>query len=506
MPAPVYQNIGTSTPGTNLVITTGVHSVSVGNTLFIELQVFWAGGTPALVTAATTIGGAGDVWSVAGPTQNTTGGYFQYLQCQPGTAGARTVTVTIANTNNFGSQAIISEFAGLWTLDTGATGGGVVGSNDSGTTSATWTTPSLTPSAAGDIILAQAQGEAGGETVSSGPTNGFTDFTITAINPMAYLTGAGSGAITTAWTMSAADTWSASAAAYKSTATAGTAAETTTYTGVGVGAVQVAATASTMATFTGVAAGAIKVAGTAATTATYTSTAAGAIAGTASETTTYTGAAVGVVKAPATASETASFTGAAVGSFATGGQTANFVGTANGTIAGTASETTTFTSAATGQVGAPGTAAETTTYTGSAVGVVSIIPGTGTLTTTYTGTATAAISVPATASLTATFTGVAAGASSSSATGTGALTTTYTAVATAAVQAAASGSETATLTATAVGSVNGSGATTTRPTFSDWRTTSSTAFHLHRETINERIRAALAVCVSGQNPDGTTVT
>jgi uncharacterized repeat protein (TIGR02543 family) len=178
-----------------LTVTSPQNVASSANVLLMLVQVFGPGSTGVGTISDTKTG----TWSALGET--TVSGDTQFLlwQCTNPQAGVEhAVTWTPSTPDEWGSLAVMAEWeGGPFTLDKMSS---VL--TPKGTSGAT---PSVTPSSAGELILASAADENGTSAWSS-PTNGFTSLTTPdSANVMAYLVDSATSPLSTSWSVSPSD-------------------------------------------------------------------------------------------------------------------------------------------------------------------------------------------------------------------------------------------------------------------------------------------------------------
>jgi hypothetical protein len=181
---------------TGAITVTSAQSVtSSANVLLAMVQVFGPNSTGVGTISDPKTG----TWTVLG--QTTVSGNVQFIlwQCTNPQAGvAHAVTWTPSAADSWGALVVMGEWAGgPFTLDKMSS---VLTSK-----ATTGATPSVTPSAAGDLILASAADENGTSAWTS-PTSGFTALTTPdSANVMAYLLDSATSAISTTWKVSPSD-------------------------------------------------------------------------------------------------------------------------------------------------------------------------------------------------------------------------------------------------------------------------------------------------------------
>jgi hypothetical protein len=178
-----------------ITVTSPLNVTSSANVLLVMVQVF----TPNSVLAGSISDTKTGTWTALG--QTTVSGDVQFIlwQCTNPQAGvAHAVTWTPSAADTWGSLVVMAEWAGgPFTLDQMSS---VLTSSG-----ATGTTPSVTPSTTGELILASAADQNGTSAWIS-PTNSFTSLTTPdSANVMAYLLDSTTSAISTTWSVSPSD-------------------------------------------------------------------------------------------------------------------------------------------------------------------------------------------------------------------------------------------------------------------------------------------------------------
>ena len=178
-----------------ITVTSPLNVTSSANVLLVLVQVFGPNSVLAGSISDTKTG----TWTALG--QTTVSGDVQFIlwQCTNPQAGvAHAVTWTPSAADTWGSLVVMAEWAGgPFTLDQMSS---VLTSSG-----ATGTTPSVTPSTTGELILASAADQ-NGTSAWTGPTNSFTSLTTPdSANVMAYLLDSTTSAIITTWSVSPSD-------------------------------------------------------------------------------------------------------------------------------------------------------------------------------------------------------------------------------------------------------------------------------------------------------------
>jgi uncharacterized repeat protein (TIGR02543 family) len=178
-----------------VTVTSPQNVTSSGNVLLLLVQVF----TPNSVLDGTISDTKTGSWVALG--QTTVSGDVQFIlwQCTNPQAGvAHTVTWTPSAADTWGSLVVMAEWSGgPFTLDQM--------SSVQTSSGASGATPSVTPSTAGELVLAPAADNRGTSAWTS-PTNGFTAMaTPDSANVLAYLVDSATSAISTAWSVSPSD-------------------------------------------------------------------------------------------------------------------------------------------------------------------------------------------------------------------------------------------------------------------------------------------------------------
>jgi uncharacterized repeat protein (TIGR02543 family) len=178
-----------------ITVTSAQNVTSSANVLLAMVQVFGPNSTGVGTISDTKTG----TWTALG--QTTVSGDTQFIlwQCTNPQAGVEhAVTWTPGAADSWGALVVMAEWAGgPFTLDKMSS---VLTSKG-----ATGATPSVTPSTAGELILASAADENGTSAWTS-PTNSFTSLTTPdSANVMAYLVDSATSAISTAWKVSPSD-------------------------------------------------------------------------------------------------------------------------------------------------------------------------------------------------------------------------------------------------------------------------------------------------------------
>jgi hypothetical protein len=178
-----------------ITVTSPQNVASSANVLLAMVQVF----TPNSVLVGTISDTKTGTWTALG--QTTVSGDTQFIlwQCTNPQAGVEhAVTWTPGAADAWGGLVVMAEWAGgPFTLDKMSS---VLTSKG-----ATGATPSVTPSTAGELILASAADENGTSAWTS-PTNSFTSLTTSdSANVMAYLVDSATSPISTSWKVSPSD-------------------------------------------------------------------------------------------------------------------------------------------------------------------------------------------------------------------------------------------------------------------------------------------------------------
>jgi hypothetical protein len=178
-----------------ITVTSPQNVASSANVLLVMVQVFGPNSSGEGTISDTGTG----TWTALGETTVSGDTQFVLWQCTNPQAGVKhVVTWTPSAADNWGSLVVMAEWAGgPFTLDKMSS---VLTSK--GTSEAT---PSVTPSTAGELILASAADENGTSAWAS-PTNSFTALTTPdSANVMAYLTDSATSPISTTWSVSPSD-------------------------------------------------------------------------------------------------------------------------------------------------------------------------------------------------------------------------------------------------------------------------------------------------------------
>jgi uncharacterized repeat protein (TIGR02543 family) len=178
-----------------ITVTSPQNVTSSANVLLAMVQVFG----PNSVLVGTISDTKTGTWTALGQTTVSGDTQFVLWQCTNPQAGVEhAVTWTPGAADNWGSLVVMAEWAGgPFTLDKMSS---VLTSKG-----ATGATPSVTPSTAGELILASAADENGTSAWTS-PTNSFTALTTPdSANVMAYLTDSATSPISTSWKVSPSD-------------------------------------------------------------------------------------------------------------------------------------------------------------------------------------------------------------------------------------------------------------------------------------------------------------
>jgi uncharacterized repeat protein (TIGR02543 family) len=178
-----------------ITVTSAQNVTSSANVLLVMVQVFGPNSTGVGTIGDTKTG----TWTALGQTTVSGDTQFVLWQCTNPQAGVKhAVTWTPSAADTWGSLAVMAEWAGgPFTLDQMSS---VLTSK--GTTGAT---PSVTPSAAGELVLASAADERGTSAWTS-PTKSFTALTTPdSANVMAYLVDSATSPISTSWKVSPSD-------------------------------------------------------------------------------------------------------------------------------------------------------------------------------------------------------------------------------------------------------------------------------------------------------------
>jgi uncharacterized repeat protein (TIGR02543 family) len=186
----------TKVESTGAITVTSPQSVaSSSNVLLALVQVFGPNSTGVGTISDTESG----TWSALGETTVSGDTQFILWQCINPQAGVKhAVTWTPSAADSWGGLVVMAEWAGgPFTLDKMSSVLTAKG--------ATGATPSVTPSAAGELILATAADENGTSAWTS-PTNSFTSLTTSdSANVMAYLVDSATSPISTSWKVSPSD-------------------------------------------------------------------------------------------------------------------------------------------------------------------------------------------------------------------------------------------------------------------------------------------------------------
>jgi hypothetical protein len=178
-----------------ITVTSAQNVASSSNVLLALMQVFGPNSSGVGTIADTKTG----TWTALGET--TVAGDTQFIlwQCTNPQAGVKhAVTWTPSAADSWGGLVVMTEWSGgPFTLDKMSS---VLTSK-----AATGATPSVTPSSAGELILASAADENGASAWTS-PTNSFTSLTTSdSANVMAYLVDPAASSISTSWKVSPSD-------------------------------------------------------------------------------------------------------------------------------------------------------------------------------------------------------------------------------------------------------------------------------------------------------------
>jgi hypothetical protein len=178
-----------------ITVTSPQNVASSANVLLVMVQVFGPNSSGVGTISDTGTG----TWTALGETTVSGDTQFVLWQCTNPQAGVKhVVTWTPSAADDWGSLVVMAEWAGgPFTLDKMSS---VLTSK--GTSEAT---PSVTPSTAGELILASAADENGTSAWTS-PTSGFTALTTPdSANVMAYLLDSATSPISTSWKVSPSD-------------------------------------------------------------------------------------------------------------------------------------------------------------------------------------------------------------------------------------------------------------------------------------------------------------
>jgi LmbE family N-acetylglucosaminyl deacetylase len=178
-----------------VTVTSPQNVTSANNVLLAMVQVFGPNSTGVGSISDTKTG----TWTALG--QTTVSGDTQFIlwQCTNPQAGVKhAVTWTPSAADKWGALVVMAEWAGgPFTLDQMSS---VLTSKG-----ATGATPSVTPSTAGELVLASAA-DGNGTSAWTSPTNSFTSLTTPdSANVMAYLVDSATSSISTAWKISPSD-------------------------------------------------------------------------------------------------------------------------------------------------------------------------------------------------------------------------------------------------------------------------------------------------------------
>jgi hypothetical protein len=178
-----------------VTVTSPQNVTSANNVLLAMVQVFGPNSTGVGSISDTKTG----TWTALG--QTTVSGDTQFIlwQCTNPQAGVKhAVTWTPSAADKWGALVVMAEWAGgPFTLDQMSS---VLTSKG-----ATGATPSVTPSTAGELVLASAA-DGNGTSAWTSPTNSFTSLTTPdSANVMAYLLDSATSPISTAWKISPSD-------------------------------------------------------------------------------------------------------------------------------------------------------------------------------------------------------------------------------------------------------------------------------------------------------------
>jgi LmbE family N-acetylglucosaminyl deacetylase len=178
-----------------LTVTSAKNVASSANVLLAMMQVFGPNSTGVGTISDTKTG----TWTALGQTTVTGDTQFILWQCTNPQAGVEhAITWTPSAADSWGALVVMAEWAGgPFTLDKMSS---VLTSKG-----ATGATPSVTPSSAGELIIASAADENGTSAWTS-PTNSFTSLTTPdSANVMAYLVDSTTSPISTTWSVSPSD-------------------------------------------------------------------------------------------------------------------------------------------------------------------------------------------------------------------------------------------------------------------------------------------------------------
>lgn len=205
------QSIPSNTyPGSGTDITFSVTAPTDGNFQAIVFH------QPAVAAVVNSISQTGCTWVKADAGQALRDVEIWYAENVSG--GGTTITVTNSGTSGLANaKGWYSEWSGV------ATSSSLDVHNHTSGSSSTPTTPSVTPAASTNELILVGATCAGGQTINSGPTAGFTGVTAGLIPFLqAYqVVPSTSGSYSCGWTMSASGNWDAVIATFKGSGAAG---------------------------------------------------------------------------------------------------------------------------------------------------------------------------------------------------------------------------------------------------------------------------------------------
>jgi hypothetical protein len=178
-----------------ITVTSPQNVASSANVLLVMVQVFGPNSSGEGTISDTGTG----TWTALGETTVSGDTQFVLWQCTNPQAGVKhVVTWTPSAADDWGSLVVMAEWAGgPFTLDQMSSVLTSKGASEA--------TPNVTPSTAGELILASAADENGTSAWTS-PTNSFTALTTPdSANVMAYLTDSATSPISTTWSVSPSD-------------------------------------------------------------------------------------------------------------------------------------------------------------------------------------------------------------------------------------------------------------------------------------------------------------
>ncbi len=213
MTAALIQQATNASDGSSVTVTLGT-GVTTGRVIFLVQ----GEGTATSPSMSASGGGGTSIPANANNTGSDGTAYAGVVELYNVTNGTTSFTVTVSGTSNYGLTVVATEWSGL--------GAGTSSCMDTHTpniaTSSTVSAGSLTPGGADYLFLSNfAVDYPAGATLSSGPTNSFTEFTIASASTQtlvgaAYYIATDSSAHSTTWNISASTSWASIIVAFKS--------------------------------------------------------------------------------------------------------------------------------------------------------------------------------------------------------------------------------------------------------------------------------------------------